>query len=106
MSAQRDRARSSGHFGVAAHEDAYRRLGLDDVTFLGYDTVEAEGTVVMVLADGHPVVQASEGMVVEVVLDRTPFYAESGGRSATRAFWRAREVLNSASPTPGAPCLG
>ncbi len=80
MSAQRDRARSSGHFGVAAHEDAYRRLGLDDVTFLGYDTVEAEGTVVMVLADGHPVVQASEGMVVEVVLDRTPFYAESGGQ--------------------------
>ncbi len=106
MAAQRERARASGHFGVAAHEDAYRRLGLDDVTFLGYDTVEDEATVAMVLVDGHPVVRATEGMAAELVLDRTPFYAESGGQvgdtgaieGANGASFR---VTDTRRPVPG-----
>ncbi len=48
--------------------------------FLGYGQVEAQGTVTVLLVDGASVEQAGEGAEVEVALDRTPFYAESGGQ--------------------------
>ncbi|RMG51082.1 MAG: alanine--tRNA ligase, partial [Acidobacteria bacterium] len=51
-----------------------------DSTFLGYETLEAEATVVRLFIDDRPVDEVSEGMEAEVVLDRTPFYAESGGQ--------------------------
>ena len=48
--------------------------------FVGYDSFEAEARVLAVYADGRLVKEASEGQSVVVVLDRTPFYAESGGQ--------------------------
>jgi alanyl-tRNA synthetase len=80
MHVQRERARAGGHFTAGAGEAAYRRLGLDDVIFLGYDATEADGRVVMLVVDGEPTVRAAAGTVVEIVLDQTPFYAESGGQ--------------------------
>ncbi|ROT27278.1 alanine--tRNA ligase-related protein, partial [Micromonospora sp. HM5-17] len=47
-----------------------------------YTDLTTESTVVALLADGEPVAAASEGQIVAVVLDVTPFYAESGGQAA------------------------
>jgi len=48
--------------------------------FLGYDTTRSDAQIVALLVDGKPVESAREGDEVEVVLDQTPFYAESGGQ--------------------------
>lgn len=51
-----------------------------DTEFLGYETLSARAVVQGLLVNGKPVIQVSEGNDVEVLLDRTPFYAESGGQ--------------------------
>ncbi|MHA3978445.1 alanine--tRNA ligase [Halovulum sp. GXIMD14794] len=48
--------------------------------FLGYDTEAAEGQILAVVKSGAPVETAAKGDTVEVVLNQTPFYAESGGQ--------------------------
>ena len=53
--------------------------------FTGYTELATESTVRGIVADGELVEAAEEGDVVEVVLDRTPFYAESGGQGPTPA---------------------
>jgi alanyl-tRNA synthetase len=52
------------------------------VEFTGYDEVRSEAMVAGLLLDGSPVAGAREGDTVELVLDRTPFYAEGGGQLA------------------------
>ncbi|MCS5635060.1 MAG: alanine--tRNA ligase, partial [Myxococcota bacterium] len=88
MQAQRDRARAawagSGDEGVA---EIHGRLAAQFSTrFLGYETTEAQSRVVALLVDGQPAEHASEGDEVEVVLEETPFYAESGGQVGDRGF--------------------
>ncbi|GAB2267785.1 hypothetical protein Dimus_002762 [Dionaea muscipula] len=51
-----------------------------DTEFLGYETLSARAVVEGLLVNGDPVVQVSAGSKVEVMLNRTPFYAESGGQ--------------------------
>ena len=48
--------------------------------FVGYEQLQAEASVAALRRDGTDVVEAEEGEEVEVYLDRTPFYAESGGQ--------------------------
>ncbi|HWU62620.1 MAG TPA: alanine--tRNA ligase [Ensifer sp.] len=48
--------------------------------FLGYDTEEAEGAVQAIVKDGKSVDSASEGDTVQIVVNQTPFYGESGGQ--------------------------
>ena len=48
--------------------------------FLGYDTETAEGQIVAILRDGKPVDAAEQGDSVQIALNQTPFYAESGGQ--------------------------
>ena len=49
-------------------------------TFLGYETTEAEGTIVAIVGDEGAQEGAEAGETVTLFLDRTPFYAESGGQ--------------------------
>ena len=58
------------------------RLG--PTRFEGYDQVEGSGEVLALVADGEQVDAAEAGQTVEVLIDRTPFYAESGGQSGDR----------------------
>lgn len=48
--------------------------------FLGYDTEEAEGQVLALVVDGAEVADAQEGATVSIVVNQSPFYAESGGQ--------------------------
>jgi alanyl-tRNA synthetase len=77
MEAQRDRARAASKFKV----DLRAGASIDSkTTFQGYEGTDGEGVVVALLKDGSQVQSLSTGEEGEVVLDRTPFYAESGGQ--------------------------
>ncbi|WP_250463889.1 alanine--tRNA ligase [Microbulbifer litoralis] len=77
MEAQRERARAAGKF----KQDYTEALDLEGETeFLGYDATDARGTVLAIVKDGEQVERLEEGEEGAVVLDRTPFYAESGGQ--------------------------
>jgi alanyl-tRNA synthetase len=62
--------------------ESYRDLSARHgrTTFLGYQTTTAEGRLLGLLGDGEELAAASEGDQVELILDRTPFYAEGGGQ--------------------------
>ena len=83
MAQQRERARAASQF----HADEDLRLGdvLDAATlaahrFTGYEHEEDRARVVALLRDGEPVERMEAGQPASVVLDHTPFYAESGGQ--------------------------
>ncbi len=83
MSQQRERARRAWKGGdAAAAADLYRgvldEVGLTD--FLGYETEAGRGQVLAILREGEQVPSAEAGQEVELFLDRTPFYGESGGQ--------------------------
>jgi alanyl-tRNA synthetase len=78
MEGQRERARAASQFSLADTGD----LQLSYVTdFVGYDSLEEESTVIGIIVDGAQVDQTCAHQQALVVLDRTPFYAESGGQS-------------------------
>lgn len=62
-------------------------------TFVGYDTLETEATIIGIFKDGHLVSSANEGEEVQLILDRTPFYAESGGQIADRGTITAEGLV-------------
>jgi alanyl-tRNA synthetase len=74
MTGQRERSRA----GVTRQSVAAK--GLPRSEFTGYDELVTESAVVAVRKDGEPVDVATEGDLVEVFLERSPFYAESGGQ--------------------------
>ena len=77
MDQQRARARSASQFDID-YTDSIRLEGSTD--FSGYSTLEETGTVVGLYSEGQQIESASEGTTVAVVLDKTSFYAESGGQ--------------------------
>ena len=87
MASQRQRARAAYKGGdVAAAADLYRGLigDLDHTEFTGYEQLTDHGRVLSMIREGEVVESAEEGQQVEVFLDRTPFYAESGGQIGDR----------------------
>jgi alanyl-tRNA synthetase len=86
MAEQKDRAKrdaaekKTGNADISAFAELLERSGA--VTFTGYDQVSGEATVLGLLVGGIPVPSAGAGTELDVVLDRTPFYAEGGGQLA------------------------
>ncbi|MFM1886024.1 MAG: hypothetical protein RL026_1181, partial [Pseudomonadota bacterium] len=77
MEAQRERARAASRFGVDLRGGAALGIATE---FCGYDQLAEASTASTLLKDGLPVSELAEGETGEVVLPRTPFYAESGGQ--------------------------
>jgi alanyl-tRNA synthetase len=88
MAEQRDRARRAAKREQVEDELAEVASSAGPTRFLGYQTLEAEGRLVALLLDGERSGVAEEGQDVRLVLDRTPFYAESGGQVADHGYVR------------------
>jgi alanyl-tRNA synthetase len=109
MAEQRDRAKrdaaekKTGNADISVFADMLERSGA--VTFTGYDAVSGDAAILGLLVDGAPVRAAGAGTDVDVVLDRTPFYAEGGGQLADAGTIRAAggeiEVRDVQGPLPG-----
>ena len=87
MAEQKERARAdarskkTGHTDVRVFHEIEKQMG-GGSTFLGYTEEAADATVQALLVDGASAPAASAPAEVEVILDRTPFYAEMGGQLA------------------------
>ncbi|AYH42821.1 alanine--tRNA ligase [Azoarcus sp. DN11] len=84
MTRQKEQARAAGKFKMAANLD-YEGPA---TTFHGYERLEERGNVLALYKDGAPVNELAEGEMGVVVLDNTPFYAESGGQVGDRGELR------------------
>jgi alanyl-tRNA synthetase len=115
MAGQRRRAKEdsmqkkTGNADISVFSALLAQSG--QVAFTGYEEVSGEATVTGLLVGGAPVPVAGAGSQVEVVLDRTPFYAEGGGQLADTGSIRVAgaagasggevEVHDVQSPVPG-----
>lgn len=81
MARQQERSRSTSQF-EPGQQAAYAALlrGVDRTEFVGYETLAADGRILRLLVDAQPADSACAGQAVEVICDRTPFYAEGGGQ--------------------------
>jgi alanyl-tRNA synthetase len=111
MREQQQRAKADALAKKAGHVDLSAYRGVLDTTaaattFTGYDEVVTDGRLIGLLVRGASVPAAAEGDEVEVVLDRTPFYAEGGGQLADTGRIRVEgggelEVYDVQSPLAG-----
>ena len=86
MNEQRDRAKADAKAKKSGHTDLSEYKKIADksgaTTFLGYTDQKSESTINGLLVDGVSVPSATIGQEIEVILNRTPFYAEGGGQLA------------------------
>lgn len=86
MNEQRDRAKAdakakkSGHTDLSAFRSVMDKSGLTN--FLGYENISSEAELKGLLVNGKIVTEANAGQDIDLILDRTPFYAEGGGQLA------------------------
>jgi alanyl-tRNA synthetase len=97
MEAQRERARAGASFGAGDSGEPgvaiYQRLSteLAKPQFLGYGSLAAPARILALIADGQRRREARQGETVEIILDRTPAYAESGGQQGDTGSVTGRE---------------
>jgi alanyl-tRNA synthetase len=115
MAEQRQRAKQDSLEKKTGNADISVFAGLlaksGPVIFTGYDEISGEATVTGLLAGGVSVPAAGAGTEVEVILDRTPFYAQGGGQLADSGVIRVAsapgatggevEVRDVQTPVPG-----
>jgi alanyl-tRNA synthetase len=110
MKEQKDRAKAdakakkSGHTDVSVYKSIADKSGKSE--FIGYSHQSSESKLTGIVVDGVGVASASEGDDVEIVLNRTPFYAEGGGQLAdggriTLSNGAVIEIDDVQSPVPG-----
>ncbi len=97
-------ARKAGVTPLTAYREVMEAAGQTE--FTGYDQWESEARVRGLLRDGESVASARAGDVVEVVLDRSPFYAEAGGQLGDHGLIRLGDgttlhVDDVQTPVPG-----
>ncbi len=87
MESQREQSRSAqGFTGGMEMLTAYENLGISSTHFVGYQNLTQETVVAALLVDNEAAGHASQGQHVEVLLEGTPFYAESGGQVGDRGI--------------------
>jgi alanyl-tRNA synthetase len=108
MSEQRNRAKADAKMKKAGNTDlsVYGDFRMQGVTkFTGYEELVSSGKVLGIIQDGEQVTSATQGSMIEVILDETSFYAESGGQIADSGVIYgdgfSLEVLNVQKPVKG-----
>ena len=110
MKEQRDRAKADARAKKSGHTDLSEYKKIADASgateFVGYTEVETESRVTAILVDGLGTKSAQAGDDVEIILDRTPFYAEGGGQLAdggtiTLSDGTVVEIDDVQTPVPG-----
>lgn len=81
MNEQRERARATGYFSVDLSNTHNLRF---ETHFTGYETLIDESTVIAILKDGQSVPKIKSGETAQLILEKTPFYAEAGGQIGDR----------------------
>lgn len=85
MNQQKQRARDARMSGEAvAWADQVLDLGDQKTTFVGYESLQATAKVLAILVDNQSVASVTAGQKATIVVDQTPFYAESGGQVADK----------------------
>jgi len=103
----RDRNRQGGKFKRSQDAALWADQDLPQATFTGYTEYAGKATLVAMLAEGgERLSSASAGQAVRIVLDATPFYAESGGQvgdtGSMHGFFDGRvRVTDTQRPLPG-----
>ena len=94
MQRQREQSRSGQQFeGSMEMLTAYENLGAGRTEFTGHGNMEQESVVAALLVDGSSSGHATQGQQAEVVISRTPFYAEGGGQLGDRGYIRGPNGL-------------
>jgi alanyl-tRNA synthetase len=108
MDEQRERARAArqrGGDGVPAEVYREAATAVGETTFTGYDTTAQEAPLGAIVTPAGLIAEATEGDEVEVILARTPFYAEGGGQVGDTGVLETPtgrlEVLDTQSPIAG-----
>ena len=93
MEQQRERARAARQDvdSMQVQGGVLRDVKLES-KFVGYDELNTHSSVIAIIKDGELIEQAGMGEEVQVILDNTPFYAESGGQIADRGFLKGDGV--------------
>jgi alanyl-tRNA synthetase len=110
MKEQKDRAKADARAKKTGHTDVseYRKI-LDSTgatNFTGYVDTSSEATISAIMVDGKAVNEAGQNTDVEIILDRTPFYAEGGGQlpdggRITLSNGAVVEIDDVQTPVPG-----
>jgi alanyl-tRNA synthetase len=106
LEAQRDRARKSAGFEAAKIKPVYSEISgtVAPTEFLGYEHYETRATIQAIVKQERPATEAVEGETVEIVLNRTPFYAEGGGQVGDQGILMGPEgevqVTQTIKPVP------
>ncbi|ABW29421.1 alanine--tRNA ligase [Acaryochloris marina] len=95
MKEQQDRGRSAHKTIDLTVQSALEQLAatVHPTDFLGYTDFSAKAKVAALLVKGETVDQASAGSEVQIALDQTPFYAESGGQIGDRGYLNGKDVV-------------
>ncbi|BDC55707.1 alanine--tRNA ligase [Bacillus sp. S2(2019)] len=94
MEKQRERARNARQ-DVGSMQVQGGALGdiKAESTFIGYENLTADARIIELLQNGEIVTEAHEGETVQILLDETPFYAESGGQVADKGTLKSAEAI-------------
>ncbi|MEO7910155.1 MAG: alanine--tRNA ligase, partial [Roseiflexaceae bacterium] len=105
MQEQRARGRKAAQFKRGADAEVWAEIELPATEFTGYEHYVDPGRALALVSGGDSVSAVGAGQAVQIVLDRTPFYAESGGQVGDTGWLiggsgRVR-VEDTQRPTPG-----
>jgi alanyl-tRNA synthetase len=105
MEEQRTRGRAAAQFKRNADAAIWSEIDLPPTVFVGYEALHSPATVLALIANGDVASTASAGQQVQIVLDRTPFYAESGGQvgdtGTLRGLHGVVQISETLKPLPG-----
>ncbi|NEO83758.1 MAG: alanine--tRNA ligase [Spirulina sp. SIO3F2] len=95
MEKQRDRARKAHKSIDLLAQESIEQLAqsLEATEFLGYTDLQSRALIKALLVESTPVERAEVGSAVQIILEQTPFYAESGGQIGDRGYLSGKDLL-------------